>query len=148
MLDIPPVLPDDYPAPAALIAQCTEHASRHFRVPGSVVLAIIEVEGGRVGTVSKNSDDTYDLGIMQINTIHLPEIRKRFGVGWRELAYKPCLNIGIGTWILSQRLSEVDDFWRGVGNYHSKTPKHHNVYLTKVIKAYRKIRQRWALAQR
>jgi soluble lytic murein transglycosylase-like protein len=80
------------------------------------------------------------MGIMQINTIHLPDINRSFpGKGWRDVAFSPCINIGIGTWILAQRMSETSNYWEGVGNYHSKTPKYRTIYLKKVYKAYKRL---------
>lgn len=139
MLDLPPVIPADYPAPAALIETCTAHAADHFNIPVLVVRAIAKVEGGKIGTVSRNTNGSVDLGIMQINSIHLPMLEKKFGVTWRDLAYKPCVNIGIGTWILAKEIKEAPDFWTGVGNYHSRTPKFHNRYKGLVARAYERL---------
>ena len=58
-----------------------------------------------------------------------------------------CYNIHIGTWILSSRINEVNgDVWRGIGNYHSKTPKYHNRYLGHAKKAYTQIISHWSNA--
>ncbi len=139
MLDLPPVLPADYPAPAALVETCTAQAAEHFKLPVLVVRAVAKVEGGKVGTVSRNKNGSVDLGIMQINSIHLPMLQKKFGVTWRDLAYKPCVNIGIGAWILAREIREAPDFWTGVGNYHSRTPKFHNRYKGLVARAYERL---------
>lgn len=140
MLDIPADLPRPISPDPKIIESCISASSNHFKIHPSVIKAIISVEGGKIGTMSKNSNDTYDMGIMQINTIHLPEIGRKFpSIGWREIAYKPCINIGLGTWILSKRIKEAGRLWRGVGNYHSKTPKYRKAYLKKIYKAYKKI---------
>lgn len=139
MIDIPPVLPDDYPAPPSLIRACTAEAAAFYSLPPLVVMAIVEAEGGKIGTVSPNTDGSHDLGIMQINTIHLPAIKTRFNLGWEDLAYKPCVNIAIGVWILASRVRETDDLWTGVGNYHSRTPSLHEAYKARVLKKYRTI---------
>lgn len=138
-MDLPPNLPAPIPASATVIESCVSASAKHFKIHPSVIKAIIEVEGGKVGTMSKNSNGTYDMGIMQINTIHLVEIKRKFpSVGWKELAYKPCVNIGIASWILSKRIKEAGQLWRGVGNYHSKTPKYRMAYLKKIYSAYKR----------
>lgn len=140
MIDLPPELPEPTPVSSSLIYECANYAARHYNVSPYVVLSIIEVEGGKKGTVSKNSNNSYDLGVMQINTIHLPEIKSNFpNVDWKVLANEPCVNIGVGTWILSKRINEAGELWKGVGNYHSRTPKYHRIYLNKIYRAYKKV---------
>jgi len=136
-------LPSNLPAPTtpsrSIINSCAKSASKYFGVSEIVIKALARVEGGKIGTMSRNSNGTYDMGIMQINTIHLPDIARKYpSIGWREVAYQPCVNIGIGAWILSQRLKETTNYWKGVGNYHSKTPKYRSRYLKKVYEAYKK----------
>lgn len=139
MFDLPPQLPKPFPAPATVVEKCVKASSQYFRVPPSVIKAILEVEGGKVGTLSKNRNGSYDMGLMQINTVNLKWIKSRFpSVGWKELTYNPCVSIGVGTWILSEQIKGADSFWIGVGNYHSKTPRFRNIYLKKVAVAYKK----------
>lgn len=141
MFDLPPNLPDPVDPPASAVHQCVEYAAQGYGVHPFVIMAVLQVENGKIGTVSKNSNGSYDLGLMQLNTINLPAISSEFpGVTWREVTYSPCVNIGVGTWFLSERIREVNgDVWRGVGNYHSKTPKYHRRYLNKVQSKYRDI---------
>lgn len=146
MFELPPNLPPVQEVSERVIERCVSYSANYFNINKNVIKSIIIVEGGKAGTMSRNSNGTYDMGIMQINTIHLPDIRRKYPtVTWREVAYDPCINIGIGTWILSQRLSEVkdrQDYWIGVGNYHSKTPKYRNRYLKKIYAAYRGVLSR------
>lgn len=135
----PPIHVKTLTLPDSTREKCVNAASRHFRINKMVIDSIIDVEGGKIGTVSKNSNGSFDLGIMQINTIHLSNIKKHFPtVDATDLVYKPCINIAIGTWILSERLKETDSFWIGVGNYHSKTPKYRTRYLQKIFAAFKK----------
>lgn len=140
MIDLPPNLPEPTPVSETLLYECARYASKHYDVSPFIVMSIISVEGGKKGTVSKNSNGTYDLGVMQINTIHLPEIKSNFPmVDWQVVTNEPCVNIGIGTWMLSKRIKEADNLWQGVGNYHSRTPKYHRIYLNKIYRAYKKV---------
>lgn len=136
-MDIGTNLPKPVEPSPRVVEMCVRQASKVFKINPLVIMSIIKVEGGKVGTLSKNKNGTYDMGIMQINTIHLDEIRKKYPrIGWKELTYNPCVNIGVGTSILHKRMSETNDYWRGVGNYHSKTPRFRDAYLAKVKGAY------------
>lgn len=141
MIDIPPNLPPPVSPPAQVIEYCVNSSSQRFRIHPLVIKSIIEVEGGKIGTLSLNSNGSYDMGIMQINTINLPMIRKRFPkLTWSQIAFSPCTNIAIGTWLLSRHLKSTNnDVWKAVGNYHSKTPKYHKRYLRLIGKAYRRL---------
>ena len=86
MIDIPVNLPPSRAAPTSVVDSCVKKSSIHYKLNPLVLKAILKVEGGKIGTVSKNTNGSYDLGLMQINTIHLPDIKKRFkGVDWRRL---------------------------------------------------------------
>jgi soluble lytic murein transglycosylase-like protein len=138
MFELPPNLPPPIAATSVQVNMCINFASKRYQVNPLVIKAITVVEGGKIGMFSKNTNGTYDIGIMQINSIHLPEISKNFPkIGAYELAYNPCVNIAIGSWILKKRLSETNDFWTGVGNYHSKTPSKRKTYLKKIYPVYK-----------
>nr|WP_278986238.1 lytic transglycosylase domain-containing protein [Plesiomonas shigelloides] len=124
--------------PAAEMQYCISMASRLYNVPGILLKAISQVEGGKKGTISKNSNGSYDLGPMQINTIHLPRLEAQFpGLTWKALASNTCLNVAVAGALLREHLTQCqEDVWCAVGNYHSKTPKYHITYRTKVVNAY------------
>ncbi|MEZ9709270.1 lytic transglycosylase domain-containing protein [Vibrio breoganii] len=140
MFVLPADLPPEQPVNYTLVEQCVNRAARHFQIHPYVIKAIIKVEGGKRGTMSRNSNKTYDMGLMQINTIHLPDIQKQYpNLQWQRIAFSECTNIAIGTWILSQRIAEAKSLWDGVGHYHSKTPKYKQIYLGKIEQAYREV---------
>ncbi len=143
MFELPPSLPPVTEVDVRTLEDCVNYSAKYFNIHPYVIKALIVVEGGKNGTMSKNSNGTYDMGIMQINTIHLPALQKKYpNITWKDIATNTCINIGVGTSILNDRLKEIknkEDFWIGVGNYHSKTPKYRNRYLEKVYVAYKKI---------
>lgn len=125
--------------------RCIVTASRKYGVYPLVIMSIMKVEGGKIGTLSKNSNGTFDLGVMQLNTINIPELKNVFpGLTWKHLAYDLCTNIHAGTYLLSERIKEADDYWEGVGNYHSKTPSLRRKYLAKVVPAYKRFAEYYA----
>ncbi|WP_415912681.1 lytic transglycosylase domain-containing protein [Neptuniibacter sp. QD37_11] len=146
MLDIPDNLPTPVMPNENAVDVCIIHASQRLKVDPVALKAIRLQEAGKIGSVMKNTNGSYDLGVMQINTIHMPDLKKRYrGITWQDVAYKPCTNIAIAARMLQQRISEAGQFWKGVGNYHSKTPKYHNKYLGLVKNRYNKLKkQRWA----
>ena len=123
---------------------CLQQASKRFRVPASLIQAIMDVEGGTSGNVSHNTNGSYDIGPMQINSIWLPEVEKRGG-SLQLLLYHSCANIHFGAWLLSREMVDIDptridraQFWRAVGNYHSHTPDLNARYAEKVWNAWRR----------
>lgn len=111
---------------------CIAQAAAHYNVHPDLVRAIIRTEGGTTGKVSWNSNGSYDMGLMQINSIHLRRLRE-FGISREHVINNECVNIYVGSWLLNQAMAQDADFWRGVGRYHSATPKHNERYRTKVF---------------
>ncbi|GAB6075242.1 hypothetical protein JCM12825_01200 [Desulfurobacterium crinifex] len=94
--------------------------------------AIAEVESGmNPKAINHNRNGTKDLGLMQINTIWLKELKK-YGIGEKELLEDPCLNIHIGAWILNKCIAKYGYNWKAVGCYHSCTPELNKSYSRKV----------------
>ena len=122
------------PTPAPITHQCIYTAASRFNLPLKAIYAILAVEGGTVGKINHNSNGTYDIGPMQINSIWL----KTFSgyITKEQLIYNGCVNVHVGAWILRANINQAGgNFWTGVGNYHSRTPTHHNRYQQKVYAA-------------
>lgn len=112
-------------------------------MPPQLIVSVMAVEGGDIGTVSLNANRTADLGVMQVNTgAWLPLVAEAHFHGDRSLAYQQlrdnaCYNIQVGTWILRQAIDEANgDLWRGVAFYHSHTPGLAMRYTQRVQRAY------------
>lgn len=114
--------------------QCINQAAIQYHVPATIILSIIKTENGRNGMALKNSNGTYDLGVMQINTSWLQTLAKK-GLTLNQVKSDPCVNVTVGTWILAQGMANSAG-WRGVANYHSYTKKYNDVYQEKVKKTY------------
>tara|TARA_B100000749_G_scaffold280352_1_gene276110 strand:- start:1991 stop:2446 length:456 start_codon:yes stop_codon:yes gene_type:complete len=140
MIELPPDIPPPSTAPTEIVEKCVRFNSEYFNVPELAIKAILDVEGGKMCTVSKNSNGSYDLGLMQINTINLPYIQEQYPeITAEDIACKPCLNITAGTWLLSQRIREENDVWKGIGHYHSRTPKYRDRYLKRISRSIKKL---------
>lgn len=114
--------------------QCINQAALQYHVPAAIILSVIKTENGHNGLAIKNSNGTYDLGIMQINSCWLPTL-VRYGLNRKNLQFNACLNIKVGTWILAQGIAKGEG-WRGIGNYHSFTPVYNQSYRQKVKAVY------------
>ncbi len=130
----------DIPAldPVPVTEACIIQTAERFDLPILLLEAILEVEGGTVGEVSKNTNDTFDIGPMQINSIWLQEFAPY--VSPSQILYNGCVNVQIGAWILRSNINRAKgDFWKGVGNYHSGTPHLHRKYQEKVFSTSTKL---------
>jgi len=131
--------------PALATEPCVVEAAERFRLPPSLILAVMRVEGGKSGQVLYNQNGSFDIGPMQINSLWLPEIQRRGGT-LELIAHHRCANIHFGTWLLSRGFANIDParidqatFWRAVGNYHSRTPEHNSRYARAVWNAWHKL---------
>ena len=112
-------------------ADCVERSAETAGVPLALLWGILSQERGPVGSVSENRNGTLDHGPMQINSLWLPTVRKKFGVGAEDLVNNGCLNVLVGAWILRQELDKAPS-WKGVAAYHSRTPEFAARYLARL----------------
>lgn len=124
-------------ATTKILAACLMLASQTYSVPPAVLVGIYKAEGGEVGQEVKNTNGSYDLGPMQINTVWLPELANKWGVQ-EETARQwvrddACTNVGVSAWILKGHLEETGSLSKAIAHYHSRTPHHGNRYQSKVI---------------
>lgn len=122
-----------------VMAACLMLASQTYQIPPAVMVGIWQVEGGQVGQAVSNTNGTYDLGPMQINTIWLPELSQKWGVSEetakRWIKDDPCTNMGVSAWILRSHYNETGSLSKAIQYYHSRTPKYGYAYRKKVIAA-------------
>lgn len=115
--------------------ECINQAAVTYHVPASLILSVLSVEGGDVGTASPNKNGSFDYGPMQINTLWLSKIRP-YGYTREMIQYDPCVNVSVGAWILSTNIADSQDLWYGIGGYHSYTPGLNYSYRNKVWNVY------------
>lgn len=123
----PPVTP--------VTQQCMQVVSQNLGIPLAVLYAVLYTEAGAPGRVSHNTNGTKDLGPMQVNDrVWGPFFRKNYGITESQLKNNGCLNVWAGGVILYMQVSQAKDWWKGIGNYHSRTPVHHDRYKYTVAK--------------
>ncbi len=124
---------DASPPPSPVTAQCIVEAAVRQSLPIEILVAVLAVEGGKPGLAKKNENGTYDLGPAQINSIH---VGKDIPAAW--VKNHGCYNTHVMAYRLRAEINRVEgNFWRGVGNYHSRTPHLHAAYMRKIARAVR-----------
>lgn len=119
-------------------ATCYQQAAKQFQLDPLLLKAIAQVESsGNPNAVRVNKNATKDVGLMQINSIHLDDLHKR-GITEEKLL-NGCVNLKVGARILRGHINNYGLNWYAVGAYHSKTPSRNIVYQKKVIAEYKKL---------
>jgi len=112
-------------------ADCLDEAATFHRVSPTLARGIALVESGmRAGVTNRNTNGSEDIGLMQINSAHLPRLAK-FGIS-RQSLFDPCTNAYVGTWILADCLSRYGETWTAVGCYNAGAPDKRLRYATRV----------------
>lgn len=132
---------------------CVVQAAAHYGAHPDIVRAVLRTEGGQVGKIRNNKDGSFDMGPMQVNSVHLPELAK-YGITQAMLTNDECLNIHIGTYYLQKHIVTTPDagtasgFWRAVGKYHSVTPDKNVRYQVRVWENLNQLRNGRGLNER
>ena len=102
---------------------CWVAAGKTFDVDPILLYSIAEAESSHnPKSISKpNRNGTHDIGLMQVNTSHLPKLREK-GITKKDLL-NPCLNIFIGAFLLVDAKRVMGSFWEGVGAYNAGNRK-------------------------
>lgn len=111
-------------------AFCFEEAGNYYGISPQLLWSIAKTESNfNPNAVNRNTNGSYDYGVMQINTIW----SKKLGKTWGELS-DPCTNVKVGAWILAQCIQDYGHTWRAVGCYNSRTPSKGDKYAAKVFR--------------
>lgn len=99
-------------------AECWDEAAAMYGHDPYLLKAIGWKESrGHVGAVgSLLRDGNRALGLMQINTIHLPALTKQ-GITRSDL-FDPCTSQKVGAWVLADCLKKKGEVWAAVGCYY------------------------------
>jgi hypothetical protein len=132
----------------AAFAACLIVAAQTYSVPAAVLVGIMHVEGGHVGQEVLNTNGSYDLGPMQVNTTWMPELSRLWKVD-QNTAYHwvrddGCVNVEVAAWILHRNIERTGYLVGGISNYHSATPGIGTSYARKVVA----VMSRFGLIQR
>lgn len=129
-------LPDRIPA------HCVRDSSAIYEINPLLMLAVLKVESnGRTGIVAQNTNGTSDLGPSQFNSESWGKLLiVRYKIPREALIHDMCQSVRALGFALRTEINAADgDLWKGLGNYHSRTPKHHNKYVNLVYGAYKQM---------
>lgn len=129
-----------------LATDCFESAGEDAGIDPDLLRAIAWQESRlQYNVIGKNPVSGYGMGLMQIDSQHLVNMKKR-GVDRELLITDICTNIYSGALILAQAFNKWGATWEAVGAYNagfSATPKQHfrrMVYARKIYTVYRKLK--------
>ncbi|WP_279612241.1 lytic transglycosylase domain-containing protein [Burkholderia sp. BCC0397] len=125
----------------AAAKDCWTRAGDRHGIDPLLLVAIAKVESAlNPRAMNWNRNGTYDIGLMQINSSHLPRLVK-VGVTHKRLIDEPCTSIDTGASILAGFIDRHGYTWNAVGAYNAgssaKREPARKAYATKVWRAYR-----------
>lgn len=104
-------------------ATCWDLAENIYAIDAKLLRTIAIAESNMNHKAKNiNSNGTYDIGLMQINSIHFPRLEK-MGVTEDMLSINPCISVLIGAEILNGMISRYGYGWEAVGAYNAGTSK-------------------------
>ncbi len=108
--------------------RCVVAAAKRHSVNPWVLKAILKVESNfNPGAINRNPNGTKDIGMAQINTIHLRELSKH-GISGADLL-DPCVSTYVAAWHLAKQYRQYGNTWFAVGAYHSVTRCYNERYV-------------------
>ena len=123
---------DVSPAFTTPAEQCIIPASTYHGINPWLLRAILRVESSlKPGAIGRNTNGTIDIGIGQINSMHLPELSK-YGIDAGHLT-DACICTYVSGWFLKKVIMERGNTWEGVASYHSRTPAFNQRYQRLLI---------------
>jgi len=119
-------------------ADCFDDAAAWQGVHAGVLRAIAIQENRRCdGSVHVNKNGTLDIGCMQINSVHLPELA-RYQISGESLL-DPCTNIFVGARHYKKMVLKYGNTWTAVGAYHSENPQFRDPYARSVARIFKRL---------
>jgi soluble lytic murein transglycosylase-like protein len=126
-------------------ADCWEEAGREFSIAPELLYAIAEQESNlNPRAIGHNSNGSRDIGLMQVNTYHLPRLAK-YGITEQSLLNDSCRALKVGAGILADFMRRYGYSWEAVGAYNAGTaidggaPERRQQYANKIAVRYQRI---------
>ena len=116
---------------------CFEEAGAQYGINPQILRAIAKVESNfNPRAVNKNSNGTFDFGLMQINSSWAATLGKE---RWNSLG-DACSNTKTGAWILSMCMNKYGYTWKAIGCYNSQTPDKRDRYSRMVFDQLQRVK--------
>lgn len=107
--------------------------AQRYGVSDRVLYAIAKQESAlNPAAFNRNTDGSYDIGLMQINSRWLPRLAK-YGITATHL-WDSCINLHVGAYILAESVKRHGNTWQAIGSYHSSTPWRRDRYAHAIFR--------------
>jgi soluble lytic murein transglycosylase-like protein len=116
----------------ASIYQDVNNASRKYSISPKIIWAIMKVESEYKKTIHVNSDGSFDIGVMQINSLWIKSLANK---GFKVDILNNKDNVNIASYILKENINKGYGLWQAVGLYHSTNKRLQAVYIKRVKRA-------------
>lgn len=131
---------------------CWDEAARYHGLDPWLLYAVAYVESTHnPNVISKpNRNGTYDIGLMQINSVHLPRLA-RYGIT-KSTLMDACASTYVGAWIMADNIRRYGWSWEAIAAYNVgslNTPARVQIgrrYAGKVYEAYGKLSRQHPVA--
>ncbi|KJK22370.1 lytic transglycosylase [Burkholderiaceae bacterium 16] len=118
-------------ATGSVMADCLDDAAVFHQVSPVLLRGIAQHESGmRAYVINRNTNGSEDIGLMQINTVHLPRLAK-YGIT-RQSLFNPCVSAYVGAWILRENMDRYGPTWDAVGAYNAASPDKRLRYINRI----------------
>lgn len=128
-------------------AWCWEAAGQKYGISPLLLQAVSWQESrfNARAVNNANRNGTSDIGLMQINSSHIPRLKELGVIRRKEDLFSPCLNIQVGAWILAQHFQQCGQNKNCLGSYNAgfsgAGQQARNVYANSVIHHWRAMKQ-------
>jgi hypothetical protein len=120
------------------IGKCIRQAAAGHEWLERTLWGLHDQEGGWIGAEILNTDGSYDLGPMQVNSWwvgRISRILRHSGSDVRHwLIHDACFNVRAARWIFLSGLAVTGDYWQAVGAYHSPTKLRQQRYRANIAR--------------
>ncbi|WP_168788783.1 lytic transglycosylase domain-containing protein [Paraburkholderia aromaticivorans] len=135
------VISTTYGIPSVAHADCLDEAAVYFDLDPVLLHAIARHESNmRPDAVNRNRNGSFDIGLMQINSVWLPTLQEK-GITAESLR-NPCVNGYVGAWILRSNVERFGQTWQAVGAYNASSSDKQLKYANCVYSIWTRLRNR------
>lgn len=117
-----------------------QEAEAQHRITPKLLCSFAKVESKEnPNAINRNTNGSFDVGVMQINSSWLPTLNK-YGITLNSLL-DPKTNIMVGAWVLSQCHASFGESWKSIDCYNkgARKAKNNSKYNQLIQEAYNTI---------